>query len=307
MIIDKKLISHIVAEFLIISGLSFYYHKKCTNLQLQINDLNVKLEKINGVNYLNAIKRQEQFENQTVQHINKIYSILNNITNNTNIGFNNNPVIDSLKINNEIIKENFYSPSSNETPQQSNFLQSHNVTQKTQKTQTSNPLMNTLSMLGPLTTMFKVVMEPKPPHPNEIFENIDIKSQLNTKKIVEIEDVDNEINSEMLDNELKDELNDLRSNVTSTFNTPILTPKLSLTHSVPSLDLCDNGVCKLNIENNSFRDIQESEVKENKEENRENKENKENKEEDKENDKSSPLRYISQPLENKRGRPKKNL
>lgn len=300
--IDKKLISHIVAEFLIISGLSFYYHKKCTNLQLQINDLNIKLEKMNGVNYLNSIKRQEQFENQTVQHINKIYSILNNPNNinNSNVGFNNNPVIDSLKINNEIIKENFYSPSLNETPQQSNFLQSHNVTQKNQSI---NPLMNTLSMLGPLTTMFKVVMEPKPPHPNEIFENIDIKSQLNTKKIVEIEDSDNEINSEMLDNELKDELNDLRSNVTSTFNTPILTPKLSLTPSVPSLDLCDNGVCKLNIENNLFRDIQEIEVKENKENKEDNRENKDNKE----NDKSNPLRYISQPLENKRGRPKKNV
>ena len=61
MTIDKTLISHVIAELIVISGLSFYYHKKCVNLQLQINELNSKLEKMNGINYLNSIKRHEQF------------------------------------------------------------------------------------------------------------------------------------------------------------------------------------------------------------------------------------------------------
>jgi hypothetical protein len=314
MTIDKTLITHIVAELIVICGLAFYYHKKCSGLQLQINDLNSKLEKMNGINYLNTIKRHEQFENQTVQHINKIYSILNNNVGNLNLNngtnslnMNNISNSDILRTNNDsIIRENFYSHSN-----ESASLLSQQ-TQLQQKPQVSNPLMNTLSMLGPLTTMFKVVMEPKPPHPNEIFENIDIKTQLNNQqKIVEVEDDD--INSETLDNELKDELNDLRSNVTSAMNTPIMTPRLALTSSVPTLDMCENGVCKLNFDNNKNEDTEQSDQLT---PNCENKDNnitllnidKNKLETDKEvtSEKSSPLRYISQP-ETKRGRPKKNV
>jgi hypothetical protein len=156
--------------------------------------------------------------------------------------------------------------------------------------------------------MFKVVMEPKPLHPNEVFENIDIKAQLNNQqKIVEVEDDD--INSETLDNELKDELNDLRSNVTSAMNTPTMTPKLALTSSMPMLDICENGVCKINFDNNKNEESDQIGL------NSENKDNNitllniDKSEIYKEvstdkGDKSSPLRYISQP-ETKRGRPKK--
>ena len=303
MTIDKTLITHIVAELIVICGLSFYYHKKCSSLQLQINELNSKLEKLNGINYLNTIKRHEQFESQTVQHINKLYSMLNNMSSMGNMsGISNS---DILRTNNDsIIRENFYSQSN-----ESASLSSQNTSLQqsvSQKPPVSNPLMNTLSMLGPLTTMFKVVMEPKPLHPNEVFENIDIKAQLNNqKKIVEVEDDD--IDTETLDNELKDELNDLRSNSTSTMNTPIMTPKLGLSSSIPMLDICENNVCKLNFDNNKNEEYDQISV---------NSENKDNitlnidkSEIDKEvtidkGDKSSPLRYISQP-ETKRGRPKK--
>jgi hypothetical protein len=301
MAIDKILISHIVAELIVICGLSFYYHKKCSSLQLQINELNSKLEKMNGINYLNTIKRHEQFESQTVQHINKLYSMLNNMS-----GMNNS---DILRTNNDsIIRENFYSQSN----ESASLLSQQSVSQQAplQKPPVSNPLMNTLSMLGPLTTMFKVVMEPKPLHPNEVFENIDIKAQLNNQqKIVEVED--DEINSETLDNELKDELNDLRSNVTSAMNTPTMTPKLALTSSMPMLDICENGVCKLNFDNNKNEESDQICL------NSENKDNNitllniDKSEIYKEvstdkGDKSSPLRYISQP-ETKRGRPKKMI
>lgn len=294
MIIDKTLISHIVAELIVISGLAYYYHKKCGNLQLQINELNLKLEKMNGINYLNSIKRHEQFESQTIQHINKIYSLINSI-NNGNVNMNMTPNMDTFKFNNEnIVKENFYS-SSSET------INSYSVsTPQPKPLHQTNPLMNTLSMLGPLTTMFKVVMEPKPPHPNEVFDNIDIKSQLNNQKIVEVED-----DNEMLDDELKDELNDLRSNVTTAMNTPVFTPKLSLTSSVPSLDLCDDGICKLKLDNIKKEDVKNDEF--NIEINNNTETIKEINKENKELDKSSPLRYISQPIETKRGRPKKNL
>jgi hypothetical protein len=303
MTIDKKLISHIIAELLIISGLAFYYHKKCISFQSQINELNLKLEKLNGVNFLNTIKRHEQFEIQTVQHINKLYSIINNINSENKEIISN---VEYPKMNNNTIKENYYQ-TSNENKSNENkstidpsdtILQSKNsFTNINQNiSQKSNPLMNTLSMLGPLTTMFKVVMEPNPPHPNEVFEKIDIKSQLN--KIVEIEDDD--LNSEILDNELKDELNDLRSNDTSTLNTPIFTPKISLiSNSIPSMELCDNSVCK-NVENN-LKEIQNNIDISTKFEQISTEKNNEKKEIDK----SSPLRYITQPLENKRGRPKK--
>ena len=294
MTIDKTLISHVIAELIVISGLSFYYHKKCGNLQLQINELNSKLEKMNGINYLNSIKRHEQFESQTVQHINKIYSILNN---SNNVNMNILPNIDSFKVNNDNgVKENFYSPSMTNVNNYNN--NNNNPVAKPQ----TNSLMSTLSMLGPLTTMFKVVMEPKPPHPNDIFDNIDIKSQLNNRKIVEVEDDDTEV----LDDELKDELNDLRSNVTTAMNTPVFTPKLSITSSIPSLELCENGICKLNLDNNENMENMETNDNMNTSNNLTNEIMKENivVKENREIDKSSPLRYIS-PVETKRGRPKK--
>ena len=319
MTVDKTLIAHIVAELIVISGLSFYYHKKCSNLQLQINDLNSKLEKMNGNSYLNTIKRQELFESQTVQQINKLYSILNTMNNSgINSGINSDT---SRSISDNIIKESFYTPindtnisnenrSSTSQGTGSSSITSHKQIQ--QKPTHSNPLMSTLSMLGPLTTMFKVVMEPKPPHPNEVFEKIDIKSEINSRKIVEIED-DDEINSETLDNELRDELDDLHSNVTSTINTPILTPKLSLLSNLPKLDLCENGVCKLNLnyENDKNNEsINEDDNPLNIQKSLENVQPvvnvNQNDEKINKSDKSSPLRYISQAPETKRGRPKKN-
>lgn len=319
--IDKLTISHIVSELIIISGVVFYYHRKCTHLQQQINELNLKLEKLNGVNYINSIDRHEQFEKQTVQHINKLYSIINsiktqnvdNIDKQVNLNFkNSNDMFVPLYKEKENIREHYSNQSSNQS----------GVTRSID-TSISNPFMNTLSMLGPLTTMFKVVMEPKPPHPDEIFNNIDINSELNKNKIVEIanafasenEPVSDKIstlqrntNSNLntddanafasendctLDNELKEELDDLRSTTTSSMSTPRLTPRLTPSNNLEfknTLEECENGMCKISLENNPKEIISESMKISNS--------NIEF------NDQSNPLRYISQIPDTKRGRPK---
>ena len=319
--IDKLTISHIVSELIIISGVVFYYHRKCTHLQQQINELNLKLEKLNGANYINSIDRHEQFEKQTVQHINKLYSILNsiktqnvdNIDRQVNLNFknNSNDVFVPLYKEKENIREHYSNQSSNQSG-----------ATRTIDTSISNPFMNTLSMLGPLTTMFKVVMEPKPPHPDEIFNNIDISSELNKNKIIEIENepvssivsetcsnknstlqrnsnTDDDANAFAsendctLDNELKEELDDLRSTTTSSMTTPRLTPRLTPSHNLEFkniLEECENGMCKISLENNPKEIISESMKISNS--------NIEF------NDQSNPLRYISQIPDTKRGRPK---
>ena len=182
MSVDKILISHIAAELIVITGVAYYYHKKCGTLQSQINDLNTKLENMNGINYINSIKKQEMFEAQTIQHINKIYSIINN-TNPmylNNVSNDKQQYIDNMRQNDNTIKEHFYPPNApNMNNMNSSMITSQMVNKQTtnahnQSNIHTNPLMNTLSMIGPLTTMFKVVMDPKPPHPEELFNNIDL-------------------------------------------------------------------------------------------------------------------------------------
>lgn len=309
MSVDKILISHIAAELIVITGVAYYYHKKCGSLQSQINDLNNKLENINGINYLNSIKKQEVFEAQTIQHINKIYSMLSNanpmyINNMSNIN-DNKQLIDIARPVDNSIKEHYYPTN---TSQINNKQTVSNVSN--QSVAPTNPLMNTLSMIGPLTTMFKVVMDPKPPHPEELFNNIDINKELNNRKIVEIEEDDTEVNEDELNDELKDELGDLKSNVTTAVNTPVMTPKLSTgITNIPELNICDNGVCKLNL---SMEKINDENMNKNETINLQgtntdiNTMNTIDTIDTSKQDKSSPLRYISQAPEIKRGRPKKN-
>ena len=291
MAIDKIFISHVVSELLIICGVSFYFHKKCSNLQQQVNELNSKLEKLNVNNYILSLKKQEQFEIQTVQQINKIYSMLNTIMNNQSYMDSNNPrsnvfnPVYNVENNTSTIKEN-YSP-----PQQSTTQQSQTPVKKNNQ----NPLLNTLSMIGPLSTMFQVMVDKKPPHPDELFQNIDINKM--SGKIVEIEEEDN-INTEELDNELEDELNDLKSNITTTLNTPITTPRMTPSHSSLMND-CENGMCKLNLNSTNENDTNNSTN------NDVNNTNDNQIKNESSNDQSSPLRYISQLPEGKRGRPKK--
>jgi hypothetical protein len=140
-------------------------------------------------------------------------------------------------------------------------------------------------------------MKEKPPHPDELFQNMDINKELNKNKIVEIEDEENEIDSNKLDDELQDELNDLKSNITTAMNTPVLTPLTPSDSNMVSLNLCEDGVCKLDMNklnkneneeldlNIPLNNIQVSD--------------------NSDTEKSSPLRYISNIPQNKRGRPKK--
>lgn len=298
--LDKIFISHVVSEIIIIVGVSFYYHKKCSYLQSQIQDLNNKLEKLNVNNYLALIERQKHFEQQTVQHINKIYSMLNsrgNLYNNQNIN-----------------SQNHESMSFEPVGQMSFPIENEKTTVSTEKKtqapqsqqQSQNPFLNTLSMIGPLSTMFQVVMEKKPPHPDEVLKNA---------KIVEIEDertssIEN-VDTEMLDNELEDELNDLKSTCTTAMNTPVLvprTPKHYLSdnnlNSV-SMNKCENGVCKIDYTNNPQNNVEPFDT-ETPKTNEDSLSAIVNSEDIKPTSQSSPLRYISQIPEQKRGRPKKN-
>jgi hypothetical protein len=248
--VDKILISHVVSEVLIICGVTFYFHKKCARLQQQIDELNSKLEKLNANSYISSLKRQEQFELQTVQQINKIYSILNNINslnNTSNINTIENTSTCFKPVYNEPIREN-YNSVQQESQVNKQVLQS-NKPQLPQNTLLSG-LSNGLSMLSslPISTMFQVVMKDKPPHPDELFQNMDINKELNKNKIVVVEDDEEEIDINKLDDELQDELNDLKSNITTAMNTPVLTPLLTPSQSnMSNLNLCEDGVCKLDM------------------------------------------------------------
>lgn len=299
--VDKILVSHVVSEVLIICGVTFYFHKKCARLQQQIDELNSKLEKLNANSYISSLKRQEQFEVQTVQQINKIYSILNNMNNFTNMNNLNN--IENTSTNfkpvyNESIRENYNIVQQDSQVNKQGTPVPINKPQALQNTLLSG-LSNGLSMLSslPISTMFQVVMKEKPPHPDELFQNMDINKELNKNKIVEIEDEENEIDSNKLDDELQDELNDLKSNITTAMNTPVLTPLTPSNSNMVSLNLCEDGVCKLDMNklnkneneeldlNIPLNNIQVSD--------------------NSDTEKSSPLRYISNIPQNKRGRPKK--
>jgi hypothetical protein len=278
---------------LIICGVSFYFHKKCSKLQQQIDELNSKLEKLDGNSYISSLKRQEQFEIQTVQQINKIYSILNNMNNVSNVSnVSNTENTNNFKpIYNEPVRENY-----NHIQQESQVNKQGLSSNKSQPS-LLNGLSNGLSMLSslPLSTMFQVVMKEKPPHPNELFQNIDINKELN-KKIVEVED-EEDIDTDKLDDELKDELDDLKSNITTAVNTPILTPSLTPSQSsMSNLNLCEDGACKLDINKENYSE---------KEVNLNIPLNNTQLSDTSDNEKSSPLRYISNLPQNKRGRPKK--
>jgi len=313
--VDKIFISHVVSEIIIIIGVSFYYHKKCSNLQTQIQELNNKLEKLNINNYLALIERQKHFEQQTVQHINKIYSMLKGISpdilNTRNSlyqenNFSNLQKHENVQFEHPNISEGFYPRTNEQTFQMDNIPVSteNKVNSNVEKKPPQNPFLSTLSMIGPLSTMFQVVMDKKPPHPDEIFKNLNVDNANESKKIVEVED---EVDSSTLDKELEDELNDLNSTVTTAVNTPVLvprTPKHYLNENTLTPDKCENGICKidftsqLNQSNNSKNNIEpfdlETSSKITEIQNTQ------------QSSQSSPLRYISQIPEQKRGRPKKN-
>ena len=305
--VDKILISHVVSEVLIICGVTFYFHKKCARLQQQIDELNSKLEKLNANSYISSLKRQEQFEVQTVHQINKLYSILNNmnnLNNTSNINNIENTSSGFKPVYNEPIRENY-----NSVQQESQVNKQGSPSNKPQSPQNTllNGLSNGLSMLSslPISTMFQVVMKDKPLHPDELFQNLDINKELNKNKIVEVEDDDEEIDNNKLDDELQDELNDLKSNITTAMNTPVLTPLLTPSQSnMSNLNLCEDGVCKLDMNK-----LNESSINNNQNENEEVNLNiplnRIQISDNSDNEKSSPLRYISNIPQIKRGRPKK--
>jgi hypothetical protein len=220
--INKTVIAHILSELLIIGGVSYFFHRKCTFLQQQIDEMQKKIDKLGGQEYLNSLKRQETFETQTVQHINKLYSILNTFK--MNSPSNLSSPFSSFPMENNMSTTGFASFDK----QEKQITNSTNTTTSTNATP-ANPFLSTLSMMGPLTSVISVMMDKKP-HPSELFADFD------KQKIEVVDDDDNP--PEVLDKEIENELQDLQSLSLSPYKTKLVksqnTPSSTVSSSTAS-------------------------------------------------------------------------
>lgn len=84
--VSKLMIAHIATEVVVIGGISFFFHKRIVELNTKIAELEKKLEKAEGCKCTSSEggSTGEAFQQQTTQHINNIYSIIRQITNNIN-------------------------------------------------------------------------------------------------------------------------------------------------------------------------------------------------------------------------------
>lgn len=72
---SKIMIAHIATEVVIIGGISFYFHKKITELNTKISELEKKIENLPGGN------DDEKFKQQTMQHIRNLYENIKQFSN----------------------------------------------------------------------------------------------------------------------------------------------------------------------------------------------------------------------------------
>lgn len=239
MTLNKLTIAHIVSELLVVSAVAFYFHKKYIALQTQVQELVAKIEKLNLERVPIVCQKQEQFEAQITQQINKIWNVLNSSMPamyprefnqrpefNQRQEFNQRPVfvpqynVDSSK--QESVRENYANSNSNKETKKET---SQNENTKPKEAKPFNPIQSALSMIGPLSTMFQLTTDRKTPHPEEIFQNVNIgavlqnqKQQTSSAKIVEVEDDpsnSDELLDEKLDEELQEELKELCTPIVS--------------------------------------------------------------------------------------------
>lgn len=89
----KIMMAHIATEIIVIGGISFLFHKRISDLNIKVSELEKKLEKVEkcekcegctgesgGIN----TEQFQQFQQQTTQHINNIYSAIRQIANTIN-------------------------------------------------------------------------------------------------------------------------------------------------------------------------------------------------------------------------------
>jgi hypothetical protein len=221
MTINKITIAHIVSEILVVSAVAFYFHKKYVALQTQVQELVNKIEKLNLERVSVLCQKQEQFETQTTQQINKIWSILNQQP------MYQQPMYQRSEYQRPVFVPQFDIDSSDKEPVREKYRGNENKkeeikteTVKPKEKTSFNPLQSAMSMIGPLSTMFQLATDRKTPHPSEVFQNVNIEAVIHNQptqssaKIVEIEDeqvdvVANEIAEKDLDKELEQELQEL--------------------------------------------------------------------------------------------------
>jgi len=87
---SKIMMAHVATEIIVIGGISFFFHKRISELNTKIAELEKKLEKCEGCTGTaeGGITGEQfgQFQQQTTQHINNIYSAIRQIANTINGG-----------------------------------------------------------------------------------------------------------------------------------------------------------------------------------------------------------------------------
>lgn len=85
---SKIMMAHIATEVIVIGGISFFFHKRIAELNTKVAELEKKLEKCEGCAGASegGLTNEQfgQFQQQTTQHINNIYSAIRQIANTIN-------------------------------------------------------------------------------------------------------------------------------------------------------------------------------------------------------------------------------
>ena len=83
---SKIMMAHIATEVVVIGGISFLFHKRISELTAKVSELEKKLEKCESGTSDGGITGEQfgQFQQQTTQHINNIYSAIRQIANTIN-------------------------------------------------------------------------------------------------------------------------------------------------------------------------------------------------------------------------------
>ncbi|MDD4931575.1 MAG: hypothetical protein PHG66_05550 [Candidatus Colwellbacteria bacterium] len=87
---SKIMMAHIATEVIVIGGISFFFHKRIAELNTKVAELEKKLEKCEGCTGASeggiTGDQFNQYQQQTTQHINNIYSAIRQIANTINGG-----------------------------------------------------------------------------------------------------------------------------------------------------------------------------------------------------------------------------
>lgn len=212
---SKLLMAHITTEVIVIGGISFFFHKKISELNTKVSELEKKIETFEKLEKREGSSHSEDrfvtteqfthFQQQTTQHINNLYTVIRQITNNINSD-NKQPsgqTIDRIK---ELqMKEA-------QLRDYHTQMKESQMKVKDIKTKNSVPYMETSFSLTPDNTNGQ-------------------------SKIEIVDDEEKEINEEELDNELEDELKDLSTTTCVNIDTDENSIKNEVTNTIQETPL----------------------------------------------------------------------